>query len=77
MENVPIKPKRCCVTNCRNLPGPRHRFPKRDINIFKKSVNIIKPTNYDSLTVVKYIINITSVRNIFHQLVLLKEQKED
>lgn len=48
---LPLKTKKCCVINCRNVPGRRHRFPKRNKDILMKWINVIKPQNYENLTI--------------------------
>lgn len=43
-----LKPKKCCVSNCTKF-SRRHRFPKRNVDVFNKWLEIIKPPNYTVL----------------------------
>ena len=46
----PLRPKTCCVPNCSNKHGRRHRFPKSQPELFDKWLSIIKPKDYVNLT---------------------------
>ncbi|XP_056632273.1 uncharacterized protein LOC130442182 isoform X1 [Diorhabda sublineata] len=45
------KRHRCCVNGCDDLLSIRHRFPKREPEIFEAWIKILKPPHYQSLSV--------------------------
>lgn len=41
----------CCVRNCKNKGGRRHRFPKNQPDTFKAWLEMVKPRDYKTLSV--------------------------
>lgn len=46
----PSRARYCCVPGCKNLHSKRHRFPKKEPEIFDAWVKRIKPAIYEILT---------------------------
>lgn len=44
-------PRKCCVQNCTNKNSKRHRFPKNNREVFNIWVGLLKPPNYETLSV--------------------------
>ncbi|XP_045473667.1 uncharacterized protein LOC123680055 [Harmonia axyridis] len=44
------KMKKCCVRGCTDEISVRHRFPKRNLDIFEKWLQIIQPKNWQELS---------------------------